>query len=245
MWMLCPCPWVLTCCPGHNHPIYGSTKCCQFYHHGDGGSMDRADLREELHIRPALSDSIVSCCCLPWCNFLNVAQMQRQLRIAGLLKHPEWLICCSENLCCSSRLDKVAFENAKRDHGEALKTAQSQQSGKSITVSMNGTAVTMMDSFYLSYVLQRLSSPDGRLTLGSEDLTSGAQSECDKTMKSLGVMDGSVLELVGSTNQFKIGAFTIERPKLPVLPTHNEYYTLAPGTGFCCSKMCACGCTRI
>ena len=100
-----------------------------------------------------------------------------------------------------------------------------------------------MDSFYLSYVLQQLRSTDGRLTLGSEDLTSGAQSKCEKTMKSLGVTESTVLELVGSTLP-EIGAFTIERPKLPVLPTHNEYYTLAPGSGFCCSKMCACGYTR-
>jgi len=129
------------------------------------------------------------------------------------------------------------------NHLEALKTAQSQQSGESITVSINGTAVTMMDSLYLSYVLQQLRSTDGRLTLGSEDLTSGAQSTCDKTMKSLGVTDSTVLELVGFTLP-ETGAFTIEPPKLPVAPTPDEYYTLAPGTGFCCSKMCACGCTR-
>ena len=140
----------------------------------------------------------------------------------------------------------------QRNHLEALKTAQSQQSGESITVSINGTAVAMMDSFYLSYVLQQLRSHTrltdgrltlGRLTLGSEYLTSGAQSTCDETMKSLGVTDGTVLELVGSTLP-ETGAFTIEPPKLPVAPTSDEYYTLPPGSGFCCSKMCACGCTR-
>ena len=101
----------------------------------------------------------------------------------------------------------------------------------------------MMDSLYLSYVLQQLRSTDGRLTLGSEDLTSEAQSTCDKTMKSLGVMDSTVLELIGSTVP-ETGALTIEPPKLPVAPTPDEYYTLSPGSGFCCSKMCACGCTR-
>ena len=133
----------------------------------------------------------------------------------------------------------------QRNHLEALKTAQSQQSGESIIVSINGTAVAMMDSFPLSYVLQQLGrfSFHGRLTLGSEDLTSGAQSKCDKTMQSLGVMDSTVLELVGSTLP-ETGAFTIEPPKLPVAPTSDEYYTLPPGSGFCCSKMCACGCTR-
>jgi len=217
----CPCPCALVLC----------------FRHGD-----RETLREELNIRPALPDWIVVCCCLPWFPFLYAAQMERQLRIAGYLKHPEWLISCSENLCCSSRLDKVAFEDAKRNHLEALKTAQSQQSGESITVSINGTAVTMMDSFYLSYVLQQLHSTDGRLTLGSEDLTSGAQSKCDETMNSLGVTESTVLELIGSTLP-ETGAFTIEPPN-PVAPTPDEYCTLPPGSGFCCSKMCACGCTR-
>ena len=97
----------------------------------------------------------------------------------------------------------------------------------------------MMDSFPLSYVLQQLDSIDGRLTLGSEDLTSGAQSTCDKTMKSLGVIESTVLELIGSTLP-KTAAFTIEPPKVPVAPTPDEYYTLPPGSGFCCSKICAC-----
>ena len=88
----------------------------------------------------------------------------------------------------------------------------------------------MMDSFPLSYVLQQLRSINGRLTLGSEDLTSGAQSTCDKRMKSLGVMgvmESTVLELVGSTLP-ETAAFTIEPPKVPVAPTPDEYYTLPP-----------------
>ena len=100
-----------------------------------------------------------------------------------------------------------------------------------------------MDSFPLSYVLQQLRTTNGKLTLGSEDLTSEAQSTCDETMKSLGVTESTVLELVGSTLP-ETGALIIKPPKLPVAPTSDEYYTLPPGSGFCCSKMCACGCTR-
>ena len=69
----------------------------------------------------------------------------------------------------------------------------------------------MMDSFHLSYVLQQLHSSNGRLTLGSEDLTSEAQSTCDKTMKSLGVTESTILELAGSTLP-ETAAFTIEPP---------------------------------
>lgn len=124
-------------------------------------------------------------------------------------------------------------------------------------MTINGIAVSMMDSFYLSHVLQQLEAledaqaaakaaedalcrTNGRLTLGSEDLTSGAQSTCDETMKSLGVTHGTVLELVGSALS-RTGAFTIAAPKIPVPPTPDVFYTLPPGTGFCCSKICECG----
>ena len=106
-------------------------------------------------------------------------------------------------------------------------------------MTINGTTVTMMDSFYLSFVLQQLGATNGRLTLGSQDLMSGAQSTCDETMKSLGVTESTVLNLVGSSMP-GTDVITLKPPKLPVAPTPDEYYTLAPGTGLCCSKICAC-----
>ena len=98
-----------------------------------------------------------------------------------------------------------------------------------------------MDSCYLSHVLQQLHATGGaRLVLGAEDLVSGEQSTCDETMKSLGVTDGTILELMGSTLS-ETDAITIEPPKLPVSPTPDQFCTLPSGTGFCCSKICACG----
>ena len=111
-------------------------------------------------------------------------------------------------------------------------------------MSINGTAVVLMDSFYLSHVLQQLSpvpSPDAQLTMGSTELARGAQSACDETMKSLGVTSGSVLELHGSTmpsTDTWTDGLTIEPPKPTAPPIADEYYSLPPGTGLCCSSIC-------
>ena len=56
---VCPCPCALVLCP------CGSLVC-----QGGTGSL-RKELRDELHIRPALPDWIVACCCLPWFPFLQ------------------------------------------------------------------------------------------------------------------------------------------------------------------------------
>ena len=129
------------------------------------------------------------------------------------------------------------------DYAALLKRFEPQQHGERIRISIDGIELTVLDSFALSYVLEKLpltshesTRLNARLKLGDDDIELGQQSASESSLKSLGVTDGTLLYLSGAT--LKPDPLELSPPAIPLAPTKDDFLTIPRGTNFCCSKFC-------
>ena len=119
-----------------------------------------------------------TCWCWVPCLFggCEMAQMQRELRVRGFLRHPTFLVWIAEVLCCVETSSKLQFEAAKvcarleigHEQSEwwawkekyAAREAhyKPQLQGGMLTITLDVTTITLRDSLYLSSFVHHLQS---------------------------------------------------------------------------------------
>ena len=114
---------------------------------------------------------------------------------------------------------------------------QQQRDGKQVRITIEGAAVEVLDSIFLSTLLQRLPYTQvdhPKLQLGAQDIVLGHQQSCDQSLHTLGVQDGTELMLSGAklSTTAPIEILKLVTQEAP----QEENFQLPPGAAPCCSS---------